>query len=189
MVASAATCSNKLHWVYVFRDPRDNSIRYIGVSTNPKARRQIHEAYAKNYGLYSYQITWDWIRELWSAGLSPIQQVVSDALSLEAAYQFEKDLICLFCRSGIKLSQHQLIPMDCMKHTDCVGERLKLNVIKLDGKSVGKKRFADLSKLVFSNVAPGIWKSSFNGREVVGEVKFDIERFNRVLKRRKFQCS
>jgi hypothetical protein len=185
MVASAATCSDKLHWVYVLRDPRDNSIRYVGCSVKPKARKQIHIAYAKMLA-NSYNQTWSWIRELKQLGLEPVQQVVSDALEMNAAYEFEKDLISLFVRSGVKLCQSQHVPHSGRMHPRATARELGLHWVSIANKTVSDDVLEsdEIQSLVFENVLPiigkdkfyaGIWKSELNGQVVLGGFQ---KRFN-----------
>lgn len=104
MVASAATCSDKPHWVYVLRDPRDNRVKYIGCSTKPAKRFKDHLSFARMMH-FSDCKTFVWLNELMHAGLKPVLQIVSDAMPLDVAYQFESDLITAFLKNGIELQQ------------------------------------------------------------------------------------
>ena len=104
MVASAATCSDKPHWVYVLRDPIDNRIRYIGCSTKPAKRFKDHLSFARMMH-FSDCKTFVWLNGLMDDGLVPTLEIVSDAMPLADAYQFELDLITAFLKNGIELHQ------------------------------------------------------------------------------------
>jgi hypothetical protein len=104
MVASVATCSDKPHWVYVLRDPRDNRVKYIGCSTKPVKRFKDHLSFARMMRCSNCK-TFVWLNGLMDSGLIPTLEIVSDAMPLAAAYKFELDLITAFLKNGIDLHQ------------------------------------------------------------------------------------
>jgi hypothetical protein len=64
--------------VYHLVDPRDKSVRYVGMTKNPKNRLRSHIAEAKERNNTSKK---KWIRELLSLGMQPVMAVVGMAPS------------------------------------------------------------------------------------------------------------
>jgi hypothetical protein len=62
------------HYIYVLRDPRDDSVRYVGRTKNPERRYQSH-LYKKYDGSFIHARR-DWILELRSIGLRPRMELV-----------------------------------------------------------------------------------------------------------------
>ena len=63
--------------IYVLVDPRDNFVRYVGITTDVKYRYRQHV-----HGSYNRSI-WKWARELENLGMSPIMRVI-ETISREA---------------------------------------------------------------------------------------------------------
>ena len=161
MVASAATCGSKAHWVYVLIDPRCGSVRYVGVTTNLKARLSNHIAFARQF-CNSNNPTLNWLNELRELGLKPIQKCVSDALSINDAYQFESDTIRLMCRSGVKLAQCRGVSWDCRHETNVVGQKLlsTLTSVVVSGSKLPRPKKRELKpflRMVFKKTGRNEW--------------------------------
>lgn len=74
--------------VYFLRDPRDLSVRYVGMSYNPR-KRFIHHC-STPYDPKSY-----WVKELKLLGTKPLLQIVASGLCLESAELVERRLAFL----------------------------------------------------------------------------------------------
>src|SRR5712692_6507182 len=57
------------HYIYLLRDPRDKSVRYVGRTKNPERRYTSH-LNDKCVGSY-IRVRWDWISELRLMKLRP----------------------------------------------------------------------------------------------------------------------
>lgn len=62
------------HYIYALRDPRDEAVRYVGRTKNPKRRLGSH-LYKKYDGSFVHDRR-EWIQELRSAGLRPVMEIV-----------------------------------------------------------------------------------------------------------------
>jgi predicted GIY-YIG superfamily endonuclease len=84
--------------LYVLRDPRDNAIRYIGQTNNPRTRRQDHErgAGAAHCGC--------WERYLLSLGLKPIFEELVCVSSKAHINELEIKLIEFGREIGLRLT-------------------------------------------------------------------------------------
>lgn len=74
--------------IYVLVDPRDNGVRYVGTTTQPKARRSAHLS-GKDF-VTSKSVS-AWVRELKAIGVLPSMYIVDtcpfvDSLRVEAAW-------------------------------------------------------------------------------------------------------
>lgn len=76
------------HYVYRLRDPRDGTVRYYGVSSNLKLRRQNHLA-------ASVHRTWRWVHELRLLGLVPIFEAISEGMPRAVAFNWERRLVTM----------------------------------------------------------------------------------------------
>lgn len=65
-------------YIYVLVDPRDNRVRYVGKSINPKARLQNH--LSKNSG---NELKDAWLHELKSLGLKPEMKIIDKCKSYD----------------------------------------------------------------------------------------------------------
>lgn len=61
---------SKQYYVYGLVDPRDNLVRYIGITTDIKLRHQQHARSGNN------RYIWRWARELENLRMSPVMQVL-----------------------------------------------------------------------------------------------------------------
>lgn len=77
--------------VYFLRDPRDSSIRYIGVSKQPHKRFVEH--WSSKGTNYMRSDRTAWFRELDDLGLKPVLQVAFSGLTRKQALQCESVLI------------------------------------------------------------------------------------------------
>jgi len=62
------------HYIYLLRDPRDESVRYVGRTKNPKRRYGSH-LNEKCDGSY-IRVRWDWISELRLMKLRPQMEII-----------------------------------------------------------------------------------------------------------------
>ncbi len=88
--------SMALAYIYALIDPRDNEVRYIGYSHDPKKRLGVHlaeKAHTKKN---------QWIRGLKKAGLKPILKIIDEASSAEIA-NLEIEWIARYKSQGAKL--------------------------------------------------------------------------------------
>jgi hypothetical protein len=88
-----ATHDLSRHFVYLYRDPRSNSVRYVGkATTQPSARLQRPETHQKCGSSCRVR---PWIEELRDVGLSPVIEVVN-CLDADEAAVVEASLISAF---------------------------------------------------------------------------------------------
>jgi hypothetical protein len=87
------------HSVYYLLDPRDRSVRYVGVSKKPKDRlhQHIRRIHKKTHQIY-------WVRELQAAGLQPILEVQCIVQDANEAFRIEIALIAILGSRGAKLT-------------------------------------------------------------------------------------
>jgi predicted GIY-YIG superfamily endonuclease len=86
----AKPIADELPWfVYFLRDPIDKQVRYVGCSSQPKKRLNNH------LHTYHYVPNRDWIQDLRSRGLLPVQEVVLGPMTKEQAIRAEARLIRL----------------------------------------------------------------------------------------------
>ena len=64
---------SKTKWLYYLIDPRDNVVKYVGISRDPVKRLQNHKQEKSNKGKLA------WIKELKKMGLSPELRFVTEA--------------------------------------------------------------------------------------------------------------
>src|SRR3954468_3281704 len=62
------------HYIYLLRDPRDKSVRYVGSTVNPKRRYSAH-LNDKCDGSY-IRVRWNWISELHAMNVRPEMEIV-----------------------------------------------------------------------------------------------------------------
>ncbi|TXK52355.1 GIY-YIG nuclease family protein [Pontibacter qinzhouensis] len=74
-----------MYYVYSLSDPRDQAIRYIGVTINPKERLMSH--YGDTYGS---RAKLDWIRDLRANELLPVMDIIEECSCNIDAAQKEK---------------------------------------------------------------------------------------------------
>lgn len=92
--------ATRLACVYFIRDPFDGSVRYIGVTTNPRLRRNFHFS-----SKYTNPKLAAWIRDLKSVGKRPVMDIVLHWLPLVEAESIEFRLIVLHSINGSRLLQ------------------------------------------------------------------------------------
>jgi len=86
------------YMLYIRLDPRDNSVRYVGLTRDLKVRtQQILRLPGENKYLDS------WIYELQAAGLLPITRVLETVRSWKAAMQRENYWIQFYLEQGTAL--------------------------------------------------------------------------------------
>jgi len=86
--------------VYVLRDPRDNSIRYVGLSTNPAVR------FARHLERVTDQHCGRWIASVLASGHIPVMEIVARLDTLERAQVMEMELIAKLRSAGMQLCNH-----------------------------------------------------------------------------------
>ena len=91
--------------IYALIDPRDSSIRYIGITDNPDQRLKEHLR-----GRGGNPPKRNWVYELHQLGLVPIMQPLETGLSLPAALERESFLIQHYLNSGNALVNLRVTP-------------------------------------------------------------------------------
>jgi hypothetical protein len=91
--------------IYALIDPRDSSIRYIGITDNPDQRLKEHLR-----GRGGNPPKRNWVYELRQIGLVPIMQPLETGLSLPAALERESFLIQHYLNSGNALVNLRVTP-------------------------------------------------------------------------------
>lgn len=89
-----------INFIYTLSDPRDNSVRYVGVTCDPEARFTEH-LYQRNGGEKSI-----WISELKDLGLKPVCTIIEKhdyTKSKESKGKREKFWIQHYANRGAKL--------------------------------------------------------------------------------------
>jgi predicted GIY-YIG superfamily endonuclease len=84
--------------IYALIDPRDTSIRYIGITDNPDKRLEEHLR-----GRGGNVPKREWIYELRQLGLIPMMQPIETGLSLAVALERETLWIQHYLNAGIQL--------------------------------------------------------------------------------------
>lgn len=78
----------KIYYVYTLTCPRDNIVRYVGCTVNPRQRLISH----LNTFSGGSKKKREWVSELKELGLIPLMDVVKITEKLEEAVIFEKEL-------------------------------------------------------------------------------------------------
>jgi len=91
--------------VYALIDPRNNEIRYIGITANPDRRLEEHSS-----GRGGNIPKRTWITELYELGLTPRMQLLETGLSLSTALEKENFLIQHYLNTGKDLVNLRLTP-------------------------------------------------------------------------------
>lgn len=89
-------------FIYALRDPRDNEIRYIGITNNLKRRLGWHMRKSKELHRYSSR----WIKGLIDAGHAPLIETLEIVDSQSEAYAAEKRWIQHGIEQGWRLTNH-----------------------------------------------------------------------------------
>jgi hypothetical protein len=85
-------------WVYALIDPRDNQVKYIGKSINPKARLREHIYKCK----FEHTEKGNWVKKLLSLSLEPQMKLLKEAQHTEIPY-WEEYYIKHYKSFGINL--------------------------------------------------------------------------------------
>jgi hypothetical protein len=113
--------------VYVLIDPRDNDVRYVGITDNPD--RRLEEHLSGRGGNIPKRI---WIKELCQLGLAPTMQLLETGLSLSAAMERENSLIQHYLNAGktlVNLRQTPYVSRKRISETVAANKPIK---VKLD---------------------------------------------------------
>jgi predicted GIY-YIG superfamily endonuclease len=89
-------------FIYALRDPRDNEIRYIGITNNLSRRLSWHIRKSKTLHRYSSR----WIKGLTDAGYSPLIEILETVELQSEAYAAEKRWIQCGIEQGWQLTNH-----------------------------------------------------------------------------------
>jgi hypothetical protein len=89
--------SNRTYTIYALVDPRDNGVRYIGLTVYPEERLKQHVQGDGNIPKRQ------WITELSQLGLSPLMQAIETTQTLAAAFEREGYWIDHYLHAGAKL--------------------------------------------------------------------------------------
>jgi GIY-YIG catalytic domain len=95
----------RTYTVYALIDPRDNSIRYIGIAEHPAIRLEQH-LQSSGGNIPKRQ----WINELRQLGLTPMMQPIETGLSLPVALEHETMWIQHYLSAGIALVNRRVTP-------------------------------------------------------------------------------
>ena len=85
------TC--EIAYIYGLVDPRNNKIRYVGKTINPKNRLIEHISESKKLNLVNYRLKW--IRKLTSLGLEP-NMIILRSCSIEDYEKYETEYIKIY---------------------------------------------------------------------------------------------
>jgi hypothetical protein len=91
--------SAKPWFIYALKDPRDERIRYVGWTSNPKARLRTHRHDAQR-GKYHRA---NWLRSLYSIGLEPQLQILEEGTEPRGWHAAERKWIASFRDQGFDL--------------------------------------------------------------------------------------
>jgi len=82
--------------IYTLVDPRDGTVRYVGMSNNPQKRLQQH--YSGGYAAAA--AVKDWIRELRALETKPLLFIVEEVDNYDTAWRRETYWINFFLAEG-----------------------------------------------------------------------------------------
>ena len=88
---------NRTFSIYALIDPRDNGVRYVGLTEYPDERLKQH--IQRDGNIPKRQ----WITELSQLGLSPLMQTIEIVQTLSAAFEREGHWIHHYIHAGAKL--------------------------------------------------------------------------------------
>lgn len=90
-------CMEHKFFVYSLSDPRNGSVKYIGITSNPKRRLEKHLSYKK------INLKSNWIKSLLNSGVSPIMTLVDSSNTREEINEKEKFWIVKYREWGCDL--------------------------------------------------------------------------------------
>jgi len=93
------------YYVYALVDPRDDMIRYVGITVDPATRLRDHSG-----GVSANDAKDKWIAELKLLGLRPVMKILEDKVNSELIAERERYWIQTLLSSGIPLTNIQLMP-------------------------------------------------------------------------------
>lgn len=97
------------YFIYELIDPRTQTIRYVGITMDPKYRYVQHH----NTGSQANEAKCDWINELVEQGLAPIMNILETVMEGEAAARKqERHWIQTYVAQGIDLLNVQGMPVE-----------------------------------------------------------------------------
>lgn len=88
-------------YIYTLTDPRNNNVRYIGKTNNPKARQKAHMVITREVDSHKK----NWVRQLKSEGLKPVFEVL-DEVPIDEWVKWERYWIQQFKCWGFELVNH-----------------------------------------------------------------------------------
>src|SRR5437879_4539882 len=88
-----------MYSVYTLADPRDNLVRYVGISNN--VQRRFLEHFSRNDG-NEWKISW--IQELKEASLVPALEIIASGLTYTEAQNEERNQINYYLELGVALT-------------------------------------------------------------------------------------
>ena len=86
-------------YLYFLLDPRDDSVRYVGITSDPARRLKFHRGSFRKRRLHRYQ----WIRKLKKLGLEPKMEIKYLFASRDRARVAEVRLIAVLKIQGARL--------------------------------------------------------------------------------------
>lgn len=87
-----------MYHVYTLSDPRDDTIRYVGMTCNP------HTRLLKHIATPAARTKRKWIHDLQDSGLKPVMTIIETLDDLEQAKRQEQDWIHYYCEQGTPLT-------------------------------------------------------------------------------------
>jgi hypothetical protein len=112
--------SENLCYVYIITDPRDNLVKYVGITTNPKNRFCKHRSDKQNgEGILKK----NWVLKLKQLGLEPVFEII-DKGSIQYCMNAETNYIKLYTACGAILKNKCKNGL-LNKHTDETKEKIR----------------------------------------------------------------
>jgi hypothetical protein len=186
------------YYIYELIDPRNNEIRYVGKTNNPKHRYSHHIYCSKHNKRTSHCVSW--IKSLLKENLEPIQITKEEFDSEKECLDREVQLISEYRKKGIRLTnltdggegQSGRVMSEETKRK--ISETKKLNPNKYTGKKrpeyIGKKISASKKGMVFSENHKNKLSISHKGKTASQETKQKMSLSAKKSKRlEKFYCA
>lgn len=91
----------KTCYIYTLSDPRNNQVRYVGKTNNPKQRRSAHGVLTREQKSRKK----NWVKHLKSLGLKPVFEIIEE-VNIDGWKEAEKFWITQFKAWGFRLLNH-----------------------------------------------------------------------------------
>ena len=123
-------------FVYYLRDPRDNELRYVGITKDPADRYYSH----CNEAVKTYKS--HWVTSLFSLGLVPVFQIVCIVQDVTEAKRLEIGLIAAFRGKGARLTNLTAGGDGCLDFRHDLPARKKMSLARKGRKFTEQHRRA-----------------------------------------------